>query len=137
MRLFFLPALILMVAFSFAYSQEKKDPIEVRLDGAMRDNPSTTGMLDAIAVAKREWDSRMNEDYAKLKKRMPADEWVAFVQAQKSWLAYRDVQIESLNTTYSKMEGTMWLPVRAHAEMDLTKQRAQFLKETLDLLSER
>ena len=137
MRLFFLPALILMVAFSFAYSQEKKDPIEVRLDGAMRDNPSTAGMLDAIAVAKREWDSRMNEDYAKLKKRMPADEWVAFVQAQKSWLAYRDVQIESLNTTYSKMEGTMWLPVRAHAEMDLTKQRAQFLKETLDLLTER
>jgi uncharacterized protein YecT (DUF1311 family) len=137
MRLFFLPALILMVAFSFAYSQEKKDPIEVRMDAAMRDNPSTAGMLDAIAFAKREWDSRMNEDYAKLKKRMPADEWVAFVQAQKSWLAYRDVQIESLNTTYSKMEGTMWLPVRAHAEMDLTKQRAQFLKETLDLLSER
>ncbi|NBS52426.1 MAG: DUF1311 domain-containing protein [Spartobacteria bacterium] len=121
MRLFFLPALILMVAFSFAYSQEKKDPIEVRMDAAMRDNPSTAGMLDAI----------------KLKKRMPADEWVAFVQAQKSWLAYRDVQIESLNTTYSKMEGTMWLPARAHAEMDLTKQRAQFLKETLDLLSER
>jgi uncharacterized protein YecT (DUF1311 family) len=137
MRLFFLPALILMVAFSFAYSQEKKDPIEVRMDAAMRDNPSTAGMLDAIAVAQREWDSRMNEDYAKLKKRMPADEWVAFVQAQKSWLAYRDVQIESLNMTYSKMEGTMWLPVRAHAEMDLTKQRAQFLKETLDLLSER
>ena len=137
MRLFFLPALILRVAFSFAYSQEKKDPIEVRMDAAMQDNPSTVGMLDAIAVAKREWDSRMNEDYAKLKKRMPADEWVAFVQAQKSWLAYRDVQIESLNTTYSKMEGTMWLPVRAHAEMDLTHQRAQFLKETLDLLSER
>ena len=84
MRLFFLPALILMVAFSFAYSQEKKDPIEVRMDAAMQDNPSTAGMLDAIAVAKREWDSRMNEDYAKLKKRMPADEWVAFVQAQKS-----------------------------------------------------
>jgi hypothetical protein len=39
MRLFFLPVLILMVAFSFAYEQEKKDPIEARLDSAMRLTP--------------------------------------------------------------------------------------------------
>ena len=62
--------------------------------------------------------------------------WLSSKRRNRDW-PYRDVQIESLNTTYSKMEGTMWLPVRAHAEMDLTKQRAQFLKETLDLLSER
>ena len=137
MRLFFLPVLILMVAFSFAYEQEKKDPIEARLDSAMQVNPSTTGMLDAIAVASREWDERMNEDYGKLNKLMPPDEWTAFVKAQKAWIAYRDVQIESLGITYAKMEGTMWLPARAHAEMDLTKQRSQFLQKTLELLSER
>ena len=137
MRLFFLPVLILMVAFSFAYEQEKKDPIEARLDSAMQVNPSTAGMLDAIAVASREWDERMNENYGKLKKRMAPDEWTAFVKAQKAWVAYRDVQIESLGITYAQMEGTMWLPARAHAEMDLTKQRSQFLQKTLELLSER
>jgi uncharacterized protein YecT (DUF1311 family) len=97
-------------------------------------------MLDAIVVASREWDERMNEDYGKLKKLkklMPPDEWSAFVKAQKAWIAYRDVQIESLGITYAKMEGTMWLPARAHAEMDLTKQRSQFLQKTLELLSER
>jgi len=137
MKLFFLPVLILMMAFSFAYEQEKKDPIEARMDAAMHDNPSTAGMLDAISVAKREWDERMNEDYAKLKKLMPPDEWSAFVKAQKAWIAYRDVQIESLGITYAKMQGTMWLPARAHAEMDLTKQRSQFLQKTLELLTER
>ena len=137
MKLFFLPVLILMMAFSFAYEQEKKDPIEARMDAAMHDNPSTAGMLDAISVAKREWDERMNEDYAKLKKLMPPDEWSAFIKAQKAWIAYRDVQIESLGITYAKMQGTMWLPARAHAEMDLTKQRSQFLQKTLELLTER
>ena len=137
MKLFFLPVLILMMAFSFAYEQEKKDPIEARMDAAMHDNPSTAGMLDAISVAKREWDERMNEDYAKLKNQMPPDEWSAFIKAQKAWIAYRDVQIESLGITYSKMEGTMWLPARAYAEMDLTKQRSQFLQKTLELLTER
>jgi len=137
MKLFFLPVLILMMAFSFAYEQEKKDPIEARMDAAMHDNPSTAGMLDAISVAKKEWDERMNEDYAKLKKLMPPDEWSAFIKAQKAWIAYRDVQIESLGITYAQMEGTMWLPARAHAEMDLTKQRSQFLQKTLELLSER
>jgi uncharacterized protein YecT (DUF1311 family) len=137
MKLFFLPVLILMMAFSFAYEQEKKDPIEARMDAAMHDNPSTAGMLDAISVAKKEWDERMNEDYAKLKKLMPPDEWSAFIKAQKAWIAYRDVQIESLGITYAKMEGTMWLPARAHAEMDLTKQRSQFLQKTLELLTER
>ena len=125
------------MAFSFAYEQEKKDPIEARMDAAMHDNPSTAGMLDAISVAKKEWDERMNEDYAKLKKLMPPDEWSAFIKAQKAWIAYRDVQIESLGITYAQMEGTMWLPARAHAEMDLTKQRSQFLQKTLELLSER
>ena len=137
MKLFFLPVLILMMAFSFAYEQEKKDPIEARMDAAMHDNPSTAGMLDAISVAKREWDDRMNEDYAKLKKLMPPDEWSAFIKAQKAWIAYRDVQIESLGITYAQMEGTMWLPARAHAEMDLTKQRSQFMQKTLELLTER
>lgn len=137
MKLFFLPVLILMMAFSFAYEQEKKDPIEARMDAAMHDNPSTAGMLDAISVAKREWDDRMNEDYAKLKNQMPPDEWSAFVKAQKAWIAYRDVQIESLGITYAKIQGTMWLPARAHAEMDLTKQRSQFLQKTLELLTER
>jgi len=137
MKLFLLPVLILMVAFSLAYAQEKKDPIEVRMAAAMDENPSTAGMLDAIEVAKRQWDERMNEDYAKLKKQMTPDEWSAFVKAQKAWIAYRDVQIDSLGKTYSKMEGTMWLPARAHAEMDLTKERSQFLQKTLELLTER
>jgi hypothetical protein len=35
------------------------------------------------------------------------------------------------------MRKAMWLPARAHAEMHLTKQRSQFLKKTLELLSER
>lgn len=132
--------LIALGLFTFGIqlrAQEEKDPIEIQMDTAMEENGSTAGMVDAITEAQAKWESKLNATYKSLKKKMSADEFAALQQAQRAWIAYRDLQIKSYEATYAKMDGTMWIPIHAGAVMHLTKQRAQELRNILGLLDER
>jgi uncharacterized protein YecT (DUF1311 family) len=116
---------------------EVKDPIDIAMDAAMDRNGSTAGMCEAIAEAHEKWEARLNTAWAKLKKKMPADEFSELQKAQRAWIAYRDLQIKSYEAAYAKMDGTMWIPCSASAVMELTKQRVQDLESLLGLLDER
>jgi uncharacterized protein YecT (DUF1311 family) len=119
------------------HGAEIKDPIDIAMNEAMERNGSTAGMCEAIAEAHEKWEARLNAVYGQLKKQMPPEEFAALQQAQRAWIAYRDLQIKSYEATYSRMDGTMWIPCSASAVMNLTKQRVQELEGILNLLSER
>ncbi len=119
------------------HGAEIKDPIDIAMNEAMERNGSTAGMCEAIAEAHEKWEARLNAVYGQLKKQMPPEEFTALQQAQQAWIAYRDLQIKSYEATYSRMDGTMWIPCSASAVMNLTKQRVQELEGILNLLSER
>ena len=116
---------------------EVKDPIDIAMDAAMDRNGSTAGMCEAFAAAHEKWEERLNAAWAKLKKKMPADEFAELQKAQRAWIAYRDLQIKSYEATYAKMDGTMWIPISVSAVMSLTKERAQDLEGFLELLDAR
>lgn len=111
--------------------EPEKDPIDVALEAAMEKDYSTAGMVQALSKAEEQWDKKLNTTYQSLKKHMKADEWADLVAAQRAWIAYRDAQTKSLETTHEKMEGTMWIPIHAEMRMSITKQRAQFLEGML------
>jgi len=116
---------------------EVKDPIDIAMDAAMDRNGSTAGMCEAFAAAHEKWEERLNAAWAKLKKKMPADEFAELQKAQRAWIAYRDLQIKSYEATYAKMDGTMWIPISVSAVMELTKERVQDLEGFLELLDAR
>jgi uncharacterized protein YecT (DUF1311 family) len=123
--------------FAIAQNTAKKDPIDRAMEAAMEKDPSTAGMVRAISDATVQWDKKMNSIYKSLRKNMEADEWSSLILAQKAWINYRDLQITSIESTYSKMEGTMWVPVSASRVMQITKERALFLESLLENISER
>lgn len=94
-------------------------------------------MCEAISQAQKKWEARLNAAWAKLKSKMTADEFAELQKAQRAWLTYRDLQIQSYSATYGKMEGTMWIPCSASAIMEITKQRVEDLETILGLLDER
>lgn len=51
--------------------------------------------------------------------------------AQRAWVAFRDAQVKAMDVTFERMEGTMWIPIRAEMAMNITRQRAQFLENML------
>ena len=116
---------------------EVKDPIDIAMDAAMDRNGSTAGMCEAFAAAHEKWEERLNAAWAKLKKKMPADEFAELQKAQRAWIAYRDLQIKSYEATYAKMDGPMWIPISVSAVMELTKERVQDLEGFLELLDAR
>ena len=121
----------------FGEDAAKQDPIDRAMEAAMEKDPSTAGMIQAISDAGVQWDKRMNSIYNSLRKTMEPDEWKSLVSAQKAWVNYRDLQIASIEATYSRMEGTMWRPVSASRVMEITKERALFLEALLKNVSER
>ena len=116
---------------------EKQHPIDRAMDSAMERDSSTAGMVQAVSKATKQWDTEMNDLYMNLKKTMKPDEWSALVTAQKAWIVYRDAQTKSIVETYGHMDGTMWIPMSASAVMELTKDRALFLKSLKEAISER
>ena len=107
------------------------------MEAAMEKDSSTAGMVQAVSKAGKEWDKEMNDLYQDLKKSMKPDEWADLVAAQKAWIAYRDAQTKSIVETYGHMDGTMYIPMSASDVMELTKDRALFLKSLKELISER
>ena len=114
-----------------------KNPIDRTMEAAMEKDPSTAGMIQAISDADVQWDKRMNSIYNSLRKAMEPDEWKSLVSAQKAWVNYRDLQMASIEATFSRMDGTMWRPVSASRVMEITKERALFLEALLENVSER
>lgn len=133
--------LLIIAAILFTLSRsdgaDGKDPIDIAMEAAIDRDSSTAGMCNAFAKAGDKWESRLNAAWAKLKSKMPEDEFAELQQAQRAWLTYRVLQIQSYNATYGKMEGTMWRPCCVSAIMNITKQRVQDLETILGLLEER
>jgi uncharacterized protein YecT (DUF1311 family) len=133
--------ILFIAAIFFVFSRgegaEVKDPIDIAMEAAMYRNSSTAGMCEAISQAQKKWEARLNAAWAKLKSKMTADEFAELQKAQRAWLTYRDLQIQSYSATYGKMEGTMWIPCSASAIMEITKQRVEDLETILGLLDER
>lgn len=126
-------ALFLFIALLLAapLHAQKKDPIDVAMEAAMTKNPSTAGMVQAIDAALTQWDKKLNASYKGLQTKLPAEEWKELVAAQRAWIVFRDAQLKAMDSTFARMEGTMWIPVRAEMAMNITKQRAQFLENML------
>jgi uncharacterized protein YecT (DUF1311 family) len=128
---------LLALAMPLRADDEKKHPIDRAMEAAIDRDSSTAGMVQAVSKANKDWDKEMNDLYQDLKKTMKPEEWAALVAAQKAWIAYRDAQTKSIVETYGHMEGTMYIPMSASAVMEITKDRALFLKSLKELISER
>ena len=57
--------------------------------------------------------------------------------SQRAWVAWRDLEIKSLGKFYSKMDGTMYVPMAVYARMNLTRQRALALERLASLVDQR
>ena len=131
-------ALLLFTTCGSLYAEpQKKDPIDIAMDKAMEDNPSTAGMVQAATQADEKWQKEIDRALTKLKKEMTTEQWKALQASQQAWRAYRDKEIKTQDALYGAMQGTMWSPVSASKRMELNKERALLLRGYIDTLSER
>jgi uncharacterized protein YecT (DUF1311 family) len=127
---------LLLVLGAAAADEEKKHPIDVKIAAAEEKAESTAEMRKTYADGLRLWDAELNRVYAELKKKLKPKTFATLQNAQRQWIAYRDEQIKFLNALYAEFDGTMYIPMRAAAEMEITRSRAKELGQQLEIYNE-
>jgi len=127
-----LPAL----ACHAAEQEAKKHPVDVKVDRMAESAKSTTDSADAYRKGLDLWDKEMNRAYQELKSVLPAKSFATLKAAQLQWISFRDAQIAFINSCYDQYEGTMYIPMRASAIMEVTRARALELLHRLEVHKE-
>ena len=122
---------------SRAVAQEQaQHPIDKALEACIDKNGSTAGMVQCTDKAYAAWDKELNQNYGELMRTLKPSQKEALRLAQLEWIKYRDLDFKLIDALYDTMQGTMYIPMRIDARMEVVKKRALELKGFLDLVQE-
>jgi uncharacterized protein YecT (DUF1311 family) len=93
-------------------------------------------MVECTDKAYAAWDKELNKNYLELMRALRPKQEEALRLAQLEWIKYRDLEFKSIDSIYDTMQGTMYIPMRIAAHMEVIKKRAVELKNYLDLVTE-
>lgn len=123
-------------AIGFVIQEPIQHPIDKALEACIDKNGSTAGMVGCTDKAYAAWDKELNQNYGALMKALKPSQKEALRLAQLEWIKSRDLDFKLIDSIYDTMQGTMYIPMRIDARMEVVKQRAQELKGFLDLVQE-
>jgi uncharacterized protein YecT (DUF1311 family) len=128
---------VLFSAIASAEDEPKKDhPIDKTLEVCLQENLSTAGMVECIGQGYEMWDRELNRAYKALDRQLDAKGKASLKKAQLAWLKYRDAEFGLLDSIYSKLQGTAYIPARAYSRLNIVRARALELNHHLELLQE-
>ncbi|MCP4345892.1 MAG: DUF1311 domain-containing protein [Desulfobacterales bacterium] len=115
------------------------DPASVRhidkiSDECMAKDSTTAGMMNCISEAYKLWDAELNKVYNQLRAALKPDAKKSLKAAQLQWIKYRDSEFKLIDSIYSSLEGTMYIPMRAGDRMEIVKNRTKELESYLNLI---
>jgi uncharacterized protein YecT (DUF1311 family) len=124
------------IASGSVTQEPSQHPIDKALDACVEKNGSTAGMVECTDKAYAAWDKELNKNYVELMRTLKPTQKEALRTAQLEWIKYRDLEFKFIDTVYDTMQGTMYIPMRVDARMEVVKKRALELKGFLDLIQE-
>jgi uncharacterized protein YecT (DUF1311 family) len=135
-ELFFALASILLLATVSIAQEETQHPIDKALEACIDKNGSTAGMVECTDKAYAAWDKELNKNYGELMRTLKPKQKETLRLAQLEWIKYRDLEFKLIDSIYDTLQGTMYIPMRIDARMEVIKKRALELKGYLDLAKE-
>jgi len=127
---------ILLLASLSTAQEPTQHPIDKALDACIDKNGSTAGMVECTDKAYAAWDKELNKNYGELMRALKPKQKEALRLAQLEWIKYRDLEFKSIDSIYDTMEGTMYIPMRISAHLEVIKKRTLELKDRLDLIKD-
>ena len=126
----------LATASSSVPQEPAQHPIDKALDACIDKNGSTAGMVECTDKAYAAWDKELNKNYVELMRTLKPTQKEALRLAQLEWIKHRDLDFKFIDSIYDTMQGTMYIPMRVAARMEVVKKRALELKGFLELIQE-
>jgi len=125
--------LIAVAILAISGGAAAEDQIDVKLGRCISKDWTTSGMMNCTGDAIDDWNERLNIILKQLKLHLTKDEYRTLQVSQQNWIKFRDSEFKNIDKIYEGMEGTMYLPMRLSAHLDLIKTRAKNLEYFLYL----
>ena len=137
MRKLLLALISILFLASLSTGQEQpQHPIDKALDACIDKNGSTAGMVECTDKAYAAWDKELNRNYGELMRALNPKQKEALRLAQLEWIKQRDLEFKFIDSMFDTFQGTMYIPMRIGARLDIIKQRALALKTHLEVYSD-
>lgn len=108
-------------------------PIDKTLDACIDKNSSTAGMVECTDKAYAAWDKELNKNYGELMRTVNTKQKEALRLSQLEWIKHRDLEFKFIDSMFDTFQGTMYIPMRIGARLEIIKQRALKLKSQLEV----
>lgn len=129
--------LILTTTYFISFGQEiteKEIDDELLISLDSHENYTTQGMTQCMFEATKKYEILLNLKYNQLISILKNEQRESLKIAQKEWLKFRDQELIFSNEFYNNMEGTIWIPVAAETNLNLTRQRVSELDKYISIL---
>lgn len=120
----------------FASQDQTDHPIDKALDACVEKNPSTAGTVECMDSAYAAWDKELNKVYGELMRTLSPKQKEALKLSELEWIKFRDLEFKFIDSIYDTLEGTMYIPMRISARVEVIRKRALELQGRLDLINE-
>lgn len=126
-------ACLLVMAGDSVAQEPTQHPIDKALDACIDLNGSTAGMVECTDKAYAAWDKELNKNYGELMRTIKPKQKEALRLSQLEWIKHRDLEFRFIDSMFDTFQGTMYIPMRVGARLEIIKQRALALKSHLDV----
>lgn len=107
---------------------ERRHIIDRELAACQAKDPSTAGMVECNAKARKQWDAEMNVAYREVLRYLDSAGQREMRASQRAWLVFRDKEYKAINGVHSRLQGTLWIPVQAGRATAITRERVLTLR---------
>jgi hypothetical protein len=114
-------------------ASEEKHLIDVFLEACLQDssNFTTMGMTQCHIEAYERWEHRMDSISVVLHELLLEPIRYSFDESQQRWREYFEAQNDFSDALYSQSEGTMYIPIRVHNQVEILRERTLLLESFL------
>lgn len=132
MKKLLLTILLLFAAIPLM-AQKYDHPIDKATEDCMEKDMSTAGMVKCLNEAYDKYDNELNRLYKILMKKLDEESAKELKSAQIEWIVFRDKEFKLIDAVYSKLEGTMYIPMRVSDRIEIVKKRVLDFEAYADL----
>lgn len=110
-----------------SFAQNK---IDADLERCLNKDNSTAGQRSCINSARNSWDKELNKSYLSLSKKLSKNGKKELVEAQRSWILFRDSEFKLIEKYYFDVKkGTMFYVIAENRKLEIVKERTLQIKD--------
>jgi uncharacterized protein YecT (DUF1311 family) len=107
-----------------AVEMDVQKRIDKQEENCLKKDSSTAGCVNCAEQTYKEWDRQLNIYYTELIELLEPAQKAELKKSQLNWLKFRDGEFKQIESLFSTLEGTMYIPMQVESRVRIVRDRA-------------